>query len=147
MIYKQNQKRKSFDESIIRSVDAVVNSTFHANHDEHLVHLSLPQFSSEFRTVFLKLPRQCGKTTYLSRLKTHLETEYGLLVYVVVPRLQMKKPYENENHVYILSTLHSEDFFRGYQKYPDVILYDEVSESTKGVRVIPGSLYTLGLYT
>ena len=154
MIYQQPEYKRPFDDSIIRSVDAVVDSTFNKNTSLDIKqHLSNGTYEREFRTVFMQLPRQCGKTVYLTKLLEHFDQKMGLQTWLVVPKIVMKR--ELYFHHSKVLTLHeiadpSRVFClglngRGYSDKPDVMLYDEVLPGNE--KIIRGSKFTLGLYT
>ena len=154
MIYQQPEYKKPFDDSIIRSVDAVVNSTFNKNTGLDIEqHFSNGAYEREFRTVFMQLPRRCGKTVYLTKLLEHFEQKMRLQTWLVVPKYVMKKKlYFNHSRVLTLSEIVDPNRVfclglngRGWSDKPDVMLYDEVCPDNE--KIIRGSKFTLGLYT
>lgn len=154
MIYQQPEYKRPFDDSIIRSVDAVVDSTFNKNTGLDVKqHLSDVAYEREFRTVFMQLPRRCGKTVYLTKLLEHFNQKMGLQTWLVVPKLVVKKElYFNHSRVLTLSEIIDPNRVFciglngiGWSDKPDVMLYDEVHPVNE--KIIRGSKFTLGLYT
>lgn len=149
MIYTKTVSKRIFNDNIIRAVDSVINATYFSEHGSEAKQYfeRLEQYGNEYRTVFLKLPRQCGKTTYLKKLLDHFESSIGLGKFkLVVPRLVMKRElYDDDLRV---ETLHSftSKYGNGYCIYPEVILYDEVSPNSKE-KLYLGTKFTVGLYT
>jgi hypothetical protein len=153
MIYQQPEYKRPFDDSIIRSVDAVVNSTVNRNIGDFKNYLSDDEYEEEYRTVFMKLPRRCGKTVYLNKLLEHFQKNMGLNTWLVVPKIVMKRElYFHHSRVLTLSEIVDPNriFYqglcgRGYSGRPDVMLYDEVHPDNE--KIIHGSKFTFGLYT
>ena len=148
MIYTKNKHLPSFDDTIIRSVDSVVNATYFAEDNlDAKAQLYPEQYSNEYRTVFLKLPRRCGKTTYLKKLLDHFESNIGLgRVVLIVPKQVMKHDlYGRDSRVETVQSFAAK-YSRGYCVYPRVILYDELHPNPKE-KLYLGTKFTLGLYT
>lgn len=148
MIYGSNKIEKPFDDTIIRSVDSLVNSVFYSDHNEKAKDcLTLEQYSAEYRTIILKLPRQCGKTVYLKKLMQHFKNSTQYSVNLIVPKLEMKSNlYHDSGNVYTPNEFSDKYHWGSADKnYPDILLYDELSNKE---RYLPaGKIFTLGLYT
>jgi len=152
MIYQQPEHKKPFDDSIIRSVDSVVNSTFYKDSASFSSQIPNEMYEREFRTVFMQLPRQCGKTVYLSKLLDRFQM-MGFHTWLVVPKMTMKRElYSHHSSVLTLHEIAGPDRVfcfglngRRYSGKPDVMLYDEVYPDNE--KIIPGCKFTLGLYT
>lgn len=155
MIYSHIGFKRPFDDSIIRSVDAVVNTTFNKNISLDVKqHMPDNIYEREFRTVFIQLPRRCGKTVYLNKLLDHFRRNTGLNTWLVVPNMAMKKEsYCNHSKVLTLREINDPNnyifcrWLNGLEdgNKPEVMLYDEVHPHTENI--VRGSKFTLGLYT
>lgn len=147
MIYNTTKMQKPFDDTIIRSVDSLVDAVFYTDNEytSSKQYLSSDQYNAEYRSVFLKLPRRTGKTVYLTKLLQHFSNNTSFKVSLIVPKMTMKHDlYRDDPRVYTLSTFKQKYAWGAIGNYPDIILYDELNNHES---LYTGRIFTLGLYT
>lgn len=161
MIY-ENKPKPVFDDTIIRGVDKIVNGMYYNKREEYRNTISEINFLYEFRSAFLSLPRQTGKTTYIKKLYSHLKNNMGHNPVIIVKRQSDKvNSFVGINHeVMTMSEIKDIRGIMGKQFYYDVLLFDEVPLTdieAKGIleslicypnRLVgPKIEFILGLYT
>ena len=128
MIYTKTETHR-FDDTIIRSVDALINASyFDQRYWNHKAHIQPQLLHSEFRTLSLSLPRRCGKTTYLAKLAKYFKLR-GKSVIVFAPKLEMirREPWSEMQNLNKMSYEMFKKSDRCYRSISaDIILYDEV---------------------
>ena len=154
MIYDKTEKK--FDDTIIRAVDSLVNATYYGNGGEINNHPNRTAeiFEREYKTLFLGLPRQCGKSLYLSKLLKHFQNDLMLKTYLIYPKMEMLKYtdryYKNDKSKFTISQIHDMSnpaWYPSPTSKPDVILYDEVDPAKYDEKMVRGKKFTLALYT
>lgn len=156
MIYETKPK-PVFDDTIIRGVDKIVNGVYYNKREEYASHLPPFAYLNEFRCVFLALPRQTGKTTYIKKLYTHLENMGHKPVIVTRRKIDAFHGFERNSNTKTLHQIKDIRTILGRQYYYDVVLFDEVQpQDAKEVLEILSSYqnrftsnieFVLGLYT
>jgi len=154
MIY--DKQKSKFDDTIIRAVDSLVNATYYGNGGEYNTNPNMTDeiFKREYKTLFLGLPRQCGKSLYLTKLLNHFQNDLMLRTYLIYPKLEMLKCtdryYKNHESKFTISQIHDMSNPVWYSSPiggPDVMLYDEVDPAKYDEKMVRGKKLTLALYT
>lgn len=155
MIY-ESENKPFFDDTFVRGVDKIVDGLYNKKHCEEYQHTLNPiAYVMEFRSAFLSIPRQTGKTTYLKKLYLHMNQRGHFPLIVTRKQIDVKTNYPNNFEAKTLSQLNS---FRhqllGQRNRHDVILFDEVNQieakEVLDVVVMYNSSrinFVLGLYT
>lgn len=154
MIY--DKQKPKFDDTIIRAVDLLVNATYYGNGGEYNTNPNMTDeiFKREYKTLFLLLPRQCGKSLYLTKLLNHFQNDLMLKTYLIYPKLEMLKYtdryYKNDKSKFTISQIHNMAcpvWCPSPTSNPDVMLYDEVDPAKYDEKMVRGKKFTLALYT
>ena len=154
MIY--DKQKPKFDDTIIRAVDLLVNATYYGNGGEYNTNPNMTDeiFEREYKTLFLGLPRQCGKSLYLTKLLKHFQNDLMLKTYLIYPKLEMLKYtdryYKNDKAKFTINQIHDMSnpaWCPGATSEPDVMLYDEVDPAKYDEKMVRGKKFTLALYT
>lgn len=119
MIY-DNIKHEPFDDTVVRAVDMMVDRLFGQGIKSYHCYLSANQYVHEYNTLDLRLPRQCGKTTYLKKLLDHLPDSV-LFCRNHNHKMDFHRGYSNYNRVYAPSDIRRPLAF----STKDVFLFDE----------------------
>lgn len=157
MIYETKPK-PVFDDTIIRGVDKIVNGLYYNKREEYVNTIPEIHFLYEFKSAFLSLPRQTGKTTYIKKLYSHLKYIGHNPLIVVRRQVEKENSFGRNYNVMTMSQIKDIRGIMGKQSYYDVFLFDEVSpQETKGILesliCYPNRLagpkieFVLGLYT
>jgi len=156
MIYKTTRK-PVFDDTIIKGVDSIVDGMYHRKTETYANHLPTIAYLNEFRSVFLALPRQTGKTTYIKKLYAHLQDMGHCPVIITNRKIDADNSYGRNFEVKPIHQITDIGSFLGKQSYYDVLLFDEVHPdkakqalallSTYQNRFTTKINFVLGLYT
>lgn len=126
MIYNK-QENAPFDDTIIRGVDKIVDGLYFRNDSKYAESLLTTQYFDEYRTAFLKLPRQTGKTTYLKKLYLHFAQKGGHNPVIVTNNFSQKRiNYESGLETKTVQELKKRQTLVGRSAYYDIFLCDEV---------------------
>lgn len=156
MIYETTRK-PVFDDTIIRGVDAIVNGMYYSKTEDYKVHLPPLAYLNEYRSMFLSLPRQTGKTTYIKKLYSYLQDMSHHPVIVTRRKVDADDNFGRNFETKTVCELKNIRAISGKQYYYDVILFDEVqpqeAKEVLGVispyqdRFCSKINFVLGLYT
>lgn len=125
MIYETTRK-PAFDDTIIRGVDAIVNGLYYSKTETYEAHLPPLAYLNEFKSAFLMLPRQTGKTTYIKKLYCHLQDMGHRPVIVTRRKVDAERNFGRNFETKTTYELKDIRTILGKQYYYDVILFDEV---------------------
>ena len=145
MIY-DTKTRKVFNDSYVRAVDNMVDQVLFGSSDNRLYgYYEKYGYQTESKTIFVHLPRQSGKTTYLCKLKRAL-SDKGYNTLLITRDTVTAKQLHAEFGIdcWSISSFNTEARRGNGMMLWEVILYDEIGPlSVKEY----GSKLTLGLYT
>jgi len=125
MIY-ENTRKPVFDDTIIRGVDSIVDGMYHRKTETYAEHLPPIAYLNEFRSVFLALPRQTGKTTYIKKLYAHLQDMGHCPVIITNRKIDADNSFGRSFEVKTLQQISDIRSILSKQSHYDVLLFDEV---------------------
>ena len=127
LVYPENEiiDIQIFDDTLIRSVDRVVTSFLHRTNEPN--YIGKYDALLEYRSLFLSLPRQCGKSQYLAKLSTILKDAWVFHPTVAVKEsaTQRYSYWNSIQHFVPFKTLPNN--LRGipYVQWPRYMIFDE----------------------
>ena len=147
----------TFDDTIIRGVDGIVNGMYYNKTGFYAAHLPPIAYLNEFRIAFLSLPRQCGKTTYIKKLYSHMKNMGHRPLIVTRREIDVNESFGRDFEAKSVSRIRNPQTFLGKRHFYDIVLFDEVhpKEAKEVLEIIinyqngVGSKidFVLGLYT
>jgi len=156
MIYETTRK-PVFDDTIIRGVDSIVDGMYHRKTEAYEVHLPRLAYLNEFRSAFLSLPRQSGKSTYIKKLYSHMQDMNHNPIIVTPRKRDADHNFGRNFETKTIQQLTDIRMIMGKKWDYDVIFFDEVHpiEAKKALGLITPYEnifsskidFVLGLYT
>ena len=111
-----------FDDSTVRGIDKIVDRLITPLYNDQLqLSLGLDRYLSEYKSAFLSVPRQSGKSTYLSRAADCFDNP------LIIANSYNRNLYRNHTRVSSLEEIKSK--IRGCRFYYSAVLADEIDFS------------------
>lgn len=120
MLYQPNRGPKHFDTTIIKSVDAILDTLIMQPPLRN--DLGRVNERMEYRTAFLTLPRQCGKSTYIKEVSKLFLNPF---IFVRSQHI-IEQSYAGTAHAYVPDSVSAIEMMRCNDASPDIILFDEI---------------------